>query len=407
MRRWIGFLLCLFVGIPLAGAGGLAAWVAGKSLWDAHRAGDWVRVRVDVVPGQFDAKPRGPGSGHFAYAFDGHRHEGRRLALGGLGGNDDIDAWRTERTEDLQAAKSAGQSVSVWVNPDDPAESVLDRGIRWHEPILLGLLVLGFGPAGIGALVSAAKMAMGTASSGAASNAGAGAVFLWIFAVIWNTMAFGAGWLVLSDILESREWAGLFVLLFPFVGIFLIWGAAGATVNLIKVRFAGAPGGTPRGSSPAPSVPTRNPAGPAGAFAAQAARAMFDPPRSHTGAAAPLSIDLPASVAQVAVLGGVLTVRFSRRRWLSTAILVFAIGAVLTLVGAFMMIDEDIGVGAMIVFALRRPRPFVPLRSWSARSWSAPGPARSRWRRAASSAASRGSCSASRSRPSAPCSPTR
>ena len=66
MRRWIGAFLCLVVGIPLAGAAGLAAWVAGKQLWDAHRASEWVRVKVEVIPGQLDAKPRGPGSGHFS-----------------------------------------------------------------------------------------------------------------------------------------------------------------------------------------------------------------------------------------------------------------------------------------------------------------------------------------------------
>ena len=350
MGKPLGAFLCLLLAAPLGGIGALAAWSTAKTFWDAQRARDWVRVRVDVVPGQFDAKPRGPGSGHFAYALDGRRFEGRRLALGGLGRNDDIDAWRAEMAEDLQAAKAAGRSVSLWVNPDDPAESVLDRSIPWHQPILLGLLALGFIPAGIGMLRSALSIAWGDVSNGPATNAGGGAVFLWVFAVIWNTMAFGMAWLVLADILESREWAGLFVLLFPAVGIFLVWGAATSTAYAIKARLGATSGRAHRPASPAPAPSARDPARPAGAFAAKAARAMFDPPRSPSRPA-PGPVELPTWVAKSSVEGGILTVRFSRMRRLALALITLAIGAILAIIGATLLAENGFGAIPVLVLA--------------------------------------------------------
>ncbi len=238
MARALGIVACLLLAVPFAGAGGLGAWVAGKTLLDAQRVRDWVLVKADVVAGSVGTKPGEPGSSHLAYTVGGQRYESRRLALGGLSANDDIDEWRAEIAETLQSARSAGRSISVWVNPDNPAEAVFDREPPWHVAIVGGMLAFALGGAGLIALRGMFALAAGREASGSLPNGGTGAGFFWIFALIWNSFSFLMAWLVLSDILASREWAGLLILLFPFVGSFVLWAAMGSTVTALKAGVA-------------------------------------------------------------------------------------------------------------------------------------------------------------------------
>jgi len=330
--RAFGIVACLLLALPFLGAGGFAAWVAGKTLVDAQRVRDWVLVKAEVRPGSLGATPGAPGSSHIAYAFGGKPYEGRRLALGGLTANDDIDEWRTEIADTLQQAKASGRSLSVWVNPDNPAESVFDRSLPLHVPILYGLLAFGLGIAGLMALSAASALARGQEADGTLPNTGTGAVFLWIFGAIWNGMSFLISFLFLPDVLASREWSGLFVLLFPFVGIFLIWGAIGATTTAIKVGVARESGRRPKPREKAAPV-----------------RGFVDTPIRETSGFVPNGGDLPAAIATTTLQGGVLTVRFSRRRRLVPALILFAVAGLLTFMGLAMLLKEGLGVGTVLL----------------------------------------------------------
>ncbi len=330
MKRLTGAILCLLLGLPLAGIGALCAWIAGKEAWDEKRARDWVSVRADVVPGGLGAVAGTHRTGYFAYSFEGRRYEGRRLSTGALW-DDDIDRWRSEFADELQKAKAAGRGVSLWVNPDDPAESAFYRNAQWDRVILFGLLALGVGGAGLGALRSAAAIAAGRAAEGKVANGGTGAGFFWIFALLWNGFAYLVAFLALPDILESREWGGLFLLLFPLVGTFLAWAAVGATVNAIKAAVA-------RSARPPP--PKR---------AARAGAA--DLPFAKARAESPGPLELPASVASVSREAGALVVRFSILRNWGFAAVAFFIGFLLTVIGGVMLAAEGIAIPALLLLA--------------------------------------------------------
>ncbi|MBK7658877.1 MAG: DUF3592 domain-containing protein [Betaproteobacteria bacterium] len=332
MPRIAGILACLLLCLPFLGAGGFAGWIAAKTLVEAQRSRDWVLVRADVVSGSFGTRPGEPGSSHIAYSVGGKRHETRRLAFGGLDDIDDIDGWRAEIADTLQQAKASGRSISVWVNPDDPAQSVFDRSLPLHVPILYGLLAFGLGVAGLTALAAASALALGRAADGTLPNAGTGATFLWIFGLIWNSMSFLIAFLALPDILAAKEWGGLFVLLFPFVGVLLVWGAMGATTNAIKAGVARESGRRPKPREKA--VP---------------ARGFVDTPMREARAFVPNGGDLPAAIATTTLQGGVLTVRFTRRRRLMPAVILFAVGGLLTMAGLVMVLDEGLGLGVILL----------------------------------------------------------
>lgn len=254
MSRGLGVFLCLVLGLPLAGAGIFCAWVAGKEAWDAHSAREWVLVKAELVPGAWGTGPGEKRAAHFAYAFEGRRFEGRRLSVGSIR-DDDIDAWRGQRAEEIGKAKAEGRSISLWVNPDRPAQSAFYRDARWDHVLLFGVIALGVGGAGWLVLGAALALAAGRESGESVPKAATGAGFLWIFAVLWNGFSLLVAFLVLPDALADEEWAALLVLLFPFVGILLWWGAAGATSNAIKVAVARSSGRRP---APIPQPKSRS-----------------------------------------------------------------------------------------------------------------------------------------------------
>jgi len=64
------------------------------------------------------------------------------------------------------------------------------------------------------------------------SDAGAGAAGLWVFAVLWNAMSIPAAWIILHD--AHREKAANLILLFPLVGVLVLWGAIYQTIKWRK-----------------------------------------------------------------------------------------------------------------------------------------------------------------------------
>lgn len=66
------------------------------------------------------------------------------------------------------------------------------------------------------------------------SDAGGGFVALLGFTLLWNAVSFPVAALVLPEIIRDGEWAGLFVLLFPLVGLGMLWGTIHLGVNLVR-----------------------------------------------------------------------------------------------------------------------------------------------------------------------------
>ncbi|MES1168226.1 MAG: hypothetical protein ABUL61_03550, partial [Oleiharenicola lentus] len=64
------------------------------------------------------------------------------------------------------------------------------------------------------------------------SSAGAGAAGLWVFAVMWNAISFPATWIIFHD--AHREKAANLILLFPAVGLLVLWGAIYQTLRWRK-----------------------------------------------------------------------------------------------------------------------------------------------------------------------------
>jgi len=239
MGRLGAALVCLVFAIPFGAIGFGASWVVWRMYDDSRRAEQWVRVKADL-----DSFGRGRVAYH--YKFNGTEYRGDRLGANAIGGRDNIDTWQDDMFNMLAEAKTAKKPIMVWVNPENPSESMVDRQMRWKLAFFAIPFALGFGGVGVGALfmffrtlfapVDASGQPMPVRSSRAGGVLGA-----WVVAFFWNVISFPVVLLVLPDLLAQREYIWLLLLIFPLIGVLLLWGAITTTFKAIAGLFTREP----------------------------------------------------------------------------------------------------------------------------------------------------------------------
>ncbi len=275
---------CLLFAVLFGGVGAGASWMIGKTVHDGMRAKDWVLVKAKV-----DAFDRGQVS--YRYTFQGREYKGDRLGSEILGGTDNIDSWHEEMADMISTAQREGRPITVFVNPDNPSESMVDRAIRWNLMLFMVPFALGFGGVGVGALWFLVHTLRGEpaqrpakARARASASGGAGVLGLWVFAFFWNAISVPIALLVLPDVIRKEEWIGLLVLLFPFFGALMIWGAISQTIAAFRRR-----------SMPSDAPPPQPAASVAHGTSTLFARGMIADDPAPAAAAAAAAAPAPAS----------------------------------------------------------------------------------------------------------------
>ena len=221
-------LFCLAFALPFGGVGAGASYVIYHTVKDGIRAQDWVRVKADL-------QGFGPGTISYQYMVDGKRYHGDRLGTNILGGTDDVDDFHDRVREHLSAAKAENKPITVWVNPDNPSESMFDRDIRWKLMMFASVFALAFGGVGVGAVVFAIASLLPKAAVDKVKNSQASGVgTIWVFAFFWNVISMPIAILAVPDMLAEGNWIGLLILIFPLIGVLLLWGAIQATWQLFR-----------------------------------------------------------------------------------------------------------------------------------------------------------------------------
>ena len=229
-------LFCLAFALPFGGVGAGAAWAFATMIYDGMRAKDWVLVKADVV-----------GQSSYRYTFNGETYTNDRLGTFRLGGTSDVDDFDERVASILANGRDEKRPITVFVNPDKPAESMVDREIRWTFALVLMPFALAFGAVGVGALwflyksvrepaVTKAGKRRSAAGVSAApmDSAMSGIGGLWFFAIVWNAISFPAAMLAVPQAIANGEWVLLFVLIFPVIGALILWGAISATFSALR-----------------------------------------------------------------------------------------------------------------------------------------------------------------------------
>ena len=222
-----GAFVALIFAVCFGAVGVFATWAIVDTLVDGWSARDWVRVKAEVLKYGADGL-------QYRYRIGEKDHTGTRLGVGFLEPSD-VDGDVDFR---LTTALSEKKPITVFVNPDKPSQSVVDPAIPWMMVLFMTPFALGFGGVGLGALYAVFAMlrpAREDKQPTMAAGPGAGALALWAFAFFWNVISFPIALIAVPEMMKTGEWLGLLILLFPLIGLLLVWAAVKSTWMAIRM----------------------------------------------------------------------------------------------------------------------------------------------------------------------------
>lgn len=240
-----GWLLKAFAGIFVAIGVAVLVFLVVPTLYTAWQARDWVPVQAQLISTDLRISQSSKGGAsqrvvaRYRYVWAGEVYEGDRVGL--IGGGDNIGDWQTLTHDRLRHALAGDGQITVYVDPDDPAEAIFDRSPRWGLLAMIVLFALVFGGFGLGFMYlmgRGSSEAQRLASQRKEIGVGDGAIrfsrgvevysarrgevtALWIFTLLWNAIALPSTWLALGQAGGERDGVLYLVLVFPLVGLFL------------------------------------------------------------------------------------------------------------------------------------------------------------------------------------------
>ncbi len=255
-----GRILATLFALPFAGVGVWMLWSIGSTLHEAWQMRDWVQVEATLQAGGYDTRSGNDSDTYEAYAdyrydFQLQRYSGDRVGI--ASGADNIGDYQRDIGRNLQAAHARGEKILVYVDPENPSQSIIDRGVRWGLVGFKSIFVVVFGGVGFGLLIAVWRappekdpadpayadkpwllndhwQTSTVRSSSKAAMWGA-----WAFAIFWNAISSVTPFIAYREIVEKGNYVVLIALLFPLVGIGLLTWAIRRTLEWR--RFGPAP----------------------------------------------------------------------------------------------------------------------------------------------------------------------
>ncbi len=283
MRRLLVIPGLLF-GLFFAGGGFFVAAETAWPMWQNWRQmQNWQPARAQLlsVSGN-DSQTRVS----YRYEYGGLTHIGTRVGVSDF--NDNIGSWQRDMQAYLRRISNSGAELPIWVDPANPAQATIERDMRWGLFILVCgfcsiFILIGLGVAyaslrGSNRLAARRRPSLwdmrkrwqqardsgetslefiefaqqhyaeesapessdkpgidwqsrsGWEDERIASDAARGTLFYWGFAIFWNAVSTPVVF-VIPDELARQNYAVLLILLFPLVGLFLVYKALQRTLE--------------------------------------------------------------------------------------------------------------------------------------------------------------------------------
>jgi len=186
-------------------------------------------------------------TGSYQYKFEEDTYQSSRLSF--YSGEDNLGNFQQQFYRKLKNAQSKNTALTAWVNPDSPGKAFLDRTIRGGVFAFKFLFGLVFSVVGGGIILLsryAEKRSLETERLSESypdtpwrwrpewqtnvikPNAGLQFKGLFGFAVFWNLISMPAAGIVFFGEQNHPIWVKLLILLFPLIGLSLIYMAVKA-----------------------------------------------------------------------------------------------------------------------------------------------------------------------------------
>ncbi len=255
-----GRIFLFLFALPFFGVGVWMGYSIAANLTDAWQMKEWVPVQAKLQRAGYDTNSGDDSNTYEAFAEYSYEYGGELYIndrVGIAGGSDNIGEYQRDMGSYLSGLRNRGESVTVYVDPDNPADSVIDRSVRWGLIGFKSIFFFVFGGVGLGLIIWAfrapkekdlsdprfrdapwlANDDWQTAEirSDSRTSMWGG----WAFAAFWNLISAPLPFLIYTEVTEKNNLAALIGLLFPLVGIGLITWAVKSTLEWR--RFGPAP----------------------------------------------------------------------------------------------------------------------------------------------------------------------
>ncbi len=272
-----GRIFVSLFALPFFAVGVWMLWSVSSTIHDAWQMRDWVPVEASLIRGGYDTNSGSDADTYtafaeYTYSYGGSRYSGDRVSLSS--GGDNIGDYQQRTGRRLQLAAANGSPITVFVDPDAPEDSIIDRNVRWGLIGFKSIFLLVFGGVGLGLLIFAWRAPAEKDPSlpeyqespwlvndkwqtptiySSAKNAMWGA---WAFAAFWNLISAPLPFLLYEEITRKENYIALIGLLFPLIGVgMLVWairrtlewrrfGPAPVTLDPFPGSIGGHVGGT-------------------------------------------------------------------------------------------------------------------------------------------------------------------
>lgn len=253
-----GRLVATLFALPFFAVGVWMLWSISHMFFDAARASGWQPVEARLETAGYETHHGDDSTTYeafatYTYTHYGQTYRGQRVTL--FSGGDNIGSYQQDLGSRLRRAHRNGETITVWMNPDDPSESVIDRSIRWSMVGFRSIFLFVFGGVGLGLLIATWRAGKKKDASlpeyldrpwllndkwqteSIRSDSKAAMWGAWIFAALWSLISAPLPFVIYEEVTRKDNMLALVGLLFPLVGIGLL---AWATRRTLEWRKLGA-----------------------------------------------------------------------------------------------------------------------------------------------------------------------
>ena len=175
----------------------------------------------------------------YRYEVAGKSYESQRVGLNPQAGADNVGDWQERWFQTLHQAQQQGRPITVWVNPAQPSEALVDPSIRWRLQIFRLPFALVFTGVGLAAgwmlwrlLSGRDAKAPEDSPPNPLTNSHWG---LWAFTLFWCGISFPMAALFWSDA-RAPWWVKALLGGFVAIGAGMVWAAVHQTRKVWRYR---------------------------------------------------------------------------------------------------------------------------------------------------------------------------
>lgn len=241
-----GKILLFLFALPFFGVGVWMGYSIGSAFYQSYQMQHWQVATATLTTAGYNSNPGDDSTTYEAYAtynyeFDGQRYSGSRVSISS--GSDNIGDYQQDTGSYLNGLLVSGETVPVYVDPNNPSSSIIDPTLRWALIGFKSIFLFVFGGVGLGLIIWVFKAPKEKdltdpkfidqpwlanddwQSASIKSNSKSAMYFTWGFAAIWNLISAPLPFVMYEEVLEKQNWPALLGLLFPLVGIYLVYWA--------------------------------------------------------------------------------------------------------------------------------------------------------------------------------------